>query len=81
MHTVNSMDEPKYTSCHIEDQAMKQQFASGNLTVGGCHPDDVTDNNMAVIKSEDGSITNSYILPPYLHWTETTWRSDVMVCK
>lgn len=68
MHTVSSLDEPKYTSCQIEEQAMKQQFTTTNLaTVGGCHPDDVTENGMAVIKSEDGSITNSYILPPYLH--------------
>lgn len=75
MHTVNSIDEPKYSSCHIDDQAIKQQFSTGNLTVNtsaggsGCHHpnDDVTDNNMAVIKSEDGAIANSYILPPYLH--------------
>lgn len=68
MHTVSSLDEPKYASCHIEDQAMKQQFSTANLaTVGGCHPDDVTDSSMAVIKSEDNTISNSYILPQYLH--------------
>lgn len=74
MHTVNTIDETKYSSCHIDDQAIKQQFSTGNLTVGtsaggsGCHPnDDGTDNSMAVIKSEDGTISNSYILPPYLH--------------
>lgn len=68
MQTVSSLDEPKYTNCQIEEHAIKQQFSTTNLsTIGGCHPDEVTENTMAVIKSEDGSITNSYILPPYLH--------------
>lgn len=68
MHTVSSLDESKY-SCHMEDPSMKQQFTSTNLAVGSCHPDDVNDSSMQVIKSEDGTITNSFILPPYLHWT------------
>lgn len=65
MHAVTTIgDEPKYTSCQMEDQSIKQQFAT-NITVGGCHPDD-SDNNMTVIKSEDG-VSHSYVLPPFLH--------------
>lgn len=64
MHsTVANLEEPKYNSCHLEDQAIKQQYAS-NISVGG-HPDDC-DNNMTVIKSED-VVTQSYVLPPFLH--------------
>lgn len=72
MHTISSMEnEPKYTSsCHMDDQSTKQF-----TTVGSCHPqppatsDDVENNSMTVIKSEDGSsdITHSYVLPPFLH--------------
>lgn len=89
MHTVSSLDDTKYTNCHIDDHTMKQhphqqqqqqpppqqqpqqqsqqQYTTTNLTVGGCHSDDVNDNNMTVIKSEDGSVTHSYVLPPFLH--------------
>lgn len=78
MHTVATLDEPKYTNCHIEDHSIKTlqppaptaQYATttSNLTpVGGCHTDDVNDNNMTVIKSEDSNVTHSYILPPFLH--------------
>lgn len=68
MHTVSSLDEPKYTNCHVEDHSIKpQQFTTTNLTVGGCHTDDVSDNSMTVIKSEDGSVSHSYVLPPFLH--------------
>lgn len=77
MHNVES----KYTNCHIDDHSIKtlppppqpsaQQYATTtttNLTttVGGCHADD-TDNNMTIIKSEDGNVTHSYVLPPFLH--------------
>lgn len=43
--------------------------ATGNLTtVGGCHSDDVSDNNgMTIIKSEESNVTHSYVLPPFLH--------------
>lgn len=83
MHTVASLDEPKYTNCHIDDHSIKtlpppqtqsatsQQYATTtttNLTtVGGCHTDDVNDNSMTVIKSEDANVTHSYVLPPFLH--------------
>lgn len=71
MHTVSSLDEPKYTTnCHVEDHSIKQpqQYTTTtNLTVGGCHTDDVNDNNMTVIKSEDGNVSHSYVLPPFLH--------------
>lgn len=69
MHTVNTIDDSKYTTnCHIDDHSIKpQQYTTTNLTVGGCHPDDVTDNNMTVIKSEDGNVAHSYVLPPFLH--------------
>ncbi|XP_031626045.1 homeobox protein Hox-A3 [Contarinia nasturtii] len=79
MHNVES----KYTNCHIDDHSIKtlppppppsaQQYATtttSNLTtVGGCHADDVTDNNMTtIIKSEDGNVAqHSYVLPPFLH--------------
>lgn len=76
MHNV----EQKYTNCHIDDHSIKtlppppsaQQYATTtttNLTtVGGCHTDDVADNSMTVIKSEDTNVpTHSYILPPFLH--------------
>lgn len=65
MHSsVTSLEEPKYNSCHLEDQAIKQQYSS-NISVGGCHTDEC-DNNMTVIKSEDAA-TQSYVLPPFLH--------------
>lgn len=72
MHTVSSLDEPKYTTnCHVEDHSIKQpqQYTTTttNLAVGGCHTDDVNDNNMTVIKSEDGNVSHSYVLPPFLH--------------
>lgn len=74
MHTVNSMDDSKYTNCHLDDHTMKSSQAyttaattTTNLTVGGCHPDDVNDANMTVIKSEDGNVSHSYVLPPFLH--------------
>lgn len=77
MHAVSSLDESKYSNCHIEDHTIKTlqtpqaQYAttsSNNLTtVGGCHTDDVNDNNMTVIKSEDSNVTHSYVLPPFLH--------------
>lgn len=42
--------------------------ATGNLaTVGGCHTDDISDNGMAIIKSEESNVTHSYVLPPFLH--------------
>lgn len=76
MHNV----EPKYTNCHIDDHSIKTlppppvpsaQYATTtttNLTtVGGCHTDDVSDNNMTIIKSEDANVTHSYVLPPFLH--------------
>lgn len=76
MHAVATLDDAKYTNCHIEDHSIKTlqppaaQYATTttNLTtVGGCHTDDVNDNNMTVIKSEDSNVTHSYILPPFLH--------------
>lgn len=78
MHTVASLDEPKYSNCHVDNHSIKalnpppsaQQYptTTTNLTtVGGCHSDDVNDNNMTVIKSEDTNQTHSYILPPFLH--------------
>lgn len=82
MHTVATLDEPKYANCHIEDHSIKTlqptapsaQYAptTTNLTtVGGCHTDDGNDNNMTVVKSEDSNVTHSYILPPFLHWNRT----------
>lgn len=65
MHAVSTLDEPKYTSCHLEDPSIKQHFSS-NLTTGGSHPDD-GDISMTVIKSEDGGVSHSYVLPPFLH--------------
>lgn len=78
MHTVASLDDPKYQNCHVENHSIKplnsaqtaQQYptTTTNLTtVGGCHTDDGNDNSMAVIKSEDSNQTHSYILPPFLH--------------
>lgn len=80
MHTVASLDDPKYQNCHIENHSIKtldasqtaQQYptTTTNLTTvgGGCHTDDGNDNNsMAVIKSEDSNQTHSYVLPPFLH--------------
>lgn len=75
MHNV----EPKYTNCHIDDHSIKTalpppssaQYATTtttNLTtVGGCHTDDVSDNNMTIIKSEEANVTHSYVLPSFLH--------------
>lgn len=61
MHsTVTALDEPKYNPCPLDDQTIKQQYG-----VGGCHPDEC-DNNMTVIKTED-VVTQSYVLPPFLH--------------
>lgn len=63
MHSsVATLEEPKYNSCHLEDQAIKQQYSSN---ISGCHPDEC-DNTMTVIKSED-VVTQSYVLPPFLH--------------
>lgn len=78
MHTVASLDESKYQNCHVDSlKALNpppppQQYptttTTTNLTnVGGCHTDDVNDNSMTVIKSEDTNQTHSYILPPFLH--------------
>lgn len=64
MHAVTTLDEPKYTSCNLDDSSIKQHFPS-NITTGGSHPDD-GDNSMTVIKSEDG-VSHSYVLPPFLH--------------
>lgn len=65
-------DEPKYTSCQMDDHAIKQ-FSTTNISVGGgCHPDDGSGggggsaDSMTVIKSEDG-VSHSYVLPPFLH--------------
>lgn len=75
MHNV----ETKYTNCHIDDHSIKtlpppssaQQYATTTTTnlatVGGCHTDDVTDNSMTIIKSEEANATHSYILQPFLH--------------
>ncbi|XP_063698048.1 homeobox protein ceh-8 [Culicoides brevitarsis] len=48
------LDEPKYTSCHLEDQAMK--YHTGSHTEEG--------DTMGVIKSEE---SHSYVLPPFMH--------------
>lgn len=52
-----------------QQQSSQPQYTTTttNLAVGGCHSDDVNENNMTVIKSEDGSVTHSYVLPPFLH--------------
>lgn len=66
------MDEPKYTSCHIEEQAIKQQhqqhYATNSAVIQNCHPDD-GDNNLGVLKTEDGVSHNhsNYVLPPFLN--------------
>lgn len=50
------LDEPKYTSCHLEDQAMKHHYATGG------HSED--SDTMGVIKSEE---SHSYVLPTFMH--------------
>lgn len=86
MHNV----EQKYTNCHIDDHSIKTlpppppaQYAATtttNLTtVGALHTDDVADNNMAIIKSEDANVTHSYVLPPFLHWIQQTPKRHLSV--
>lgn len=60
INSVNTLDEPKYTSCHMEDQAIKHQQYTSNVSAIGCHTEDPSD----VIKSED---THNYVLPSFLH--------------
>uniref|UniRef100_A0A336LP22 CSON009170 protein n=1 Tax=Culicoides sonorensis TaxID=179676 RepID=A0A336LP22_CULSO len=50
------IEDPKYSSCHIEDQAMKHHYAAGG------HSED--SDQMGVIKSEE---SHSYVLPTFMH--------------
>lgn len=50
------LDEPKYSSCHMEE--IKQHYPSAGIS----HTED--NENLGVIKSED---SHTYVLPPFLH--------------
>lgn len=80
IHNVSSLEDPKYTTCHMEDQTLKQQQQfSSNLSIGGGNGGaggggvggvggnschQEDTDNMTVIKSEDG--ISHYVLPPFL---------------
>lgn len=67
-HQTQQQQQQQQPSQQQQSQQSSQpQYTTTNLTVGGCHSDTVNDNNMTVIKSEDGSVTHSYVLPPFLH--------------
>lgn len=65
-HSIKTLPPPPPPSAQ-----QQQQYATTTTTnlatVGGCHTDDVSDNGMTIIKSEEANVTHSYILPPFLH--------------
>ncbi|XP_059619886.1 paired box protein Pax-3 [Phlebotomus argentipes] len=64
IHTMGTMDESKYNvNCQMEENEMKPQYSS-NSTLISCHPDD--NATISINKSED-SITQSFVLPSFLH--------------
>lgn len=59
---------PSGPAASAQQYATTTTSSTGNLTtVGGCHTDDVSDNGMTIIKSEESNVTHSYVLPPFLH--------------
>lgn len=69
-HSIKTLPPPSGAPPSAAQQyATATTTATGNLTtVGGCHSEDVSDNNgMTIIKSEESNVTHSYVLPPFLH--------------
>lgn len=62
-HSIKTLPPPP-SSSSAQQYATTTTTTTNLATVGGCHADDVADNNMTIIKSED---THSYVLPPFLH--------------
>lgn len=65
-HSIKTLPPPSGAPSSAQQYATTT--TTGNLaTVGGCHSDDVSDNGMTIIKSEESNVTHSYVLPPFLH--------------